>query len=108
MSGICRWNANFASNETTFSVKKMLLDARNAYQHKFTLSYIFRILLSALYTIPGNTPMFWQKISRKVTSRTAQECQLKHQGQALVSTKKASSVKKVSSKEKNDTGVKGA
>jgi len=65
-------------------------------------------LNDALYTIPGNTPMFWQKISRKVTSRTAQECQLKHQGQALVSTKKASSVKKVSSKEKSDTGVKAS
>ena len=73
---------------------------------KPVLFFLFR----ALCTIPGNTPMFWQKISRKVASRTAQECQLKHQGQVLVSNKKASSVaKKVSAKEKDDAArAKGA
>lgn len=65
-------------------------------------------LNEALYAIPGNTPMFWQKISRKVGSRTAQECQLKHQGHALVSNKKETSLKKVSAKEKNVPGVKGS
>lgn len=63
--------------------------------------------LRALYTIPGNTPMFWQKISRKVGSRTAQECQLKHQGHVLVANKKETLAKKTSAKEKNALALKG-
>ena len=63
--------------------------------------------LRALYTISGNTPMFWQKISRKVGSRTAQECQLKHQGHVLVSNKRETSAKKTSAKEKNAPAFKG-
>ena len=51
--------------------------------------------------------MFWQKISRKVGSRTAQECQLKHQGHVLVSNKKETSAKKTSAKEKNAPAIKG-
>ena len=52
--------------------------------------------------------MFWQKISRKVGSRTAQECQLKHQGHVLVSNKKeTSAAKKTSAKEKNAPAFKG-
>lgn len=64
--------------------------------------------LRALYTIPGNTPMFWQKISREVGSRTAQECQFQHQGEVLVSNKKTEpSVKKGSAKEKKNPVQKG-
>ena len=63
--------------------------------------------LRALYTIPGNTPMFWQKLSRVVGSRTAEECQFHHQGQVLVSNKKDSSAKKASAKEKKHPGQKG-
>ena len=44
--------------------------------------------------------MFWQKISHKVATRTAQECQLKHQGQEIIS-------KKVLAKGKKDSRSKG-
>ena len=65
------------------------------------------VSLRALYTIPLTTPMFWQKISRKVGTRTAQECQFQHQGQYFVSSKKNSSVKKGPAKKKKDPGQKG-
>lgn len=68
-------------------------------------------LNEALFLIPGHTPMFWQKISHKVATRTAQECQLKHQGQEIISKKvlakgKKDSRSKVSSQqnEKKVTG----
>lgn len=51
--------------------------------------------------------MFWQKISRKVGSRTAQECQLKHQGHVLVANKKETLAKKTSAKEKNALALNG-
>lgn len=50
--------------------------------------------------------MFWQKISRKVGTRTAQECQSHHQGQVLVSKKNNPAAKKGSAKTK-DPGQKG-
>jgi len=60
-----------------------------------------------LCTIPGNTPLFWQKVSSKVGSRTAEECQFQHQGQVIVSNKKDPSVRKRIAKEKKDPGQKG-
>ena len=51
--------------------------------------------------------MFWQKVSSKVGSRTAEECQFQHQGQIVVSNKKDPSGKKGSVKEKKAPGQKG-
>ena len=51
--------------------------------------------------------MFWQKVSSKVGTRTAEECQFQHQGQIIVSGKKDSSARKGSAKEKKDSGQKG-
>lgn len=51
--------------------------------------------------------MFWQKVSREVGSRTAEECQFQHQGQVIVSNKKEPLVKKSSAKAKDDPGQKG-
>jgi len=51
--------------------------------------------------------MFWQKVSSKVGTRTAEECQFQHQGQIIVSSKKDPSVRKASAKEKKDSGQKG-
>lgn len=51
--------------------------------------------------------MFWQKVSSKLGTRTAEECQFQHQGQIVVLSKKDQSVRKVFAKEKKDPGQKG-
>ena len=51
--------------------------------------------------------MFWQKVSSKVGTRTAEECQFQHQGQIVVSNKKDPSLRKGFAKEKKDPGQKG-
>ncbi|XP_022787384.1 uncharacterized protein LOC111327456 [Stylophora pistillata] len=58
-------------------------------------------LNEALHSIPGSTPLFWQKISRKVGTRTAQECQSHHQGHVLVSNRKNPAIKKGPAKTKD-------
>ena len=68
---------------------------------------IFCLLFRALFTIPGNTPMFWQKISSKVATRSAEQCQWKHQGKEIASNKTLLAPKRVPAKEMKDTGSKG-
>lgn len=50
--------------------------------------------------------MFWQKVSSKVGTRTAEECLLQHQGQ-IVLNKKDPSARRGFAKEKKDPGQKG-
>jgi len=85
-----------------------ILDQQLFLESGFFLNWFFPFsFCRALYTIPGNTPMFWQKVSSKVGTRTAEECQFQHQGQIIVSSKKDPSAKKGSAKEKKDPGRKG-
>ena len=65
------------------------------------------MLFRALFTIPGNTPMFWQKISSKVATRSAEQCQWKHQGKEIASNKTLLAAKRVPAKEMKDPGSKG-
>ena len=56
-------------------------------------------------TMVPTTPMFWQKVSRAVRSRTAEECQLQHQDQLNQRIRKKVPTKKNQKKgaEKGDT-----
>ena len=51
--------------------------------------------------------MFWQKISTKVATRSAEQCQWKHQGKEIPSNKTLLAPKRVSAKEIKNPGSKG-